>query len=111
MYHEKPKHHKGIIIVICFLAAVAAAIIIILGCRAIYNNILYSQTQQIKETVIKDCVQCYCIEGVYPSNLEYLEDNYGLIINHDKFIVSYEAFSSNVLPSVKVLVRGEESDD
>ena len=107
----KVKHHKGIIIVICFLAAVAAAIIIILGCRAIYNNILYSQTQQIKETVIKDCVQCYCSEGVYPSNLEYLEDNYGLIINHDKFIVSYEAFSSNVLPSVKVLVRGEESDD
>jgi len=48
---------------------------------------------------------CYGTEGKYPSNLEYLIDNYGLVINENKYIVYYETFGSNIRPNIKVIKR------
>ena len=50
-------------------------------------------------------MQCYAVEGSYPASLDYLEENYGLLVNHDRFIVTYEAFASNLMPQVNVLER------
>ncbi len=61
----------------------------------------------IRDTVIRCAMECYAVEGAYPASLRYLEENYGLVINHDDYIVSYNAFASNVLPEVQVLVQGE----
>lgn len=38
----------------------------------------------------------------------YLEEHYGLVINHRDYIVAYEVFAENQPPVVQVLVRGEE---
>jgi hypothetical protein len=45
------------------------------------------------------------VEGVYPPNLAYLEDNYGLQINTRDFYVHYQAFSSNLPPEVRVIAH------
>ncbi len=57
------------------------------------------------EAVHRSALQCYVVEGVYPPDLAYLEDNYGLQINTRDFYVSYEAFSSNLPPDVIVVPR------
>ena len=49
----------------------------------------------IRRTVENSARQCYVIEGVYPPDLKYLEDNYGLQINTDDFYVQYEIYASN----------------
>lgn len=59
------------------------------------------------QAVLRSAVECYCVEGAYPESLGYLEENYGLNVNHRDFIVTYEVFASNVAPDVRVLVRGE----
>jgi uncharacterized protein YabE (DUF348 family) len=59
----------------------------------------------IAQTVTDSAVQCFSIEGSYPSDLSYLEDNYGLQINHRDYYVTYETFGSNVMPSVRVMRR------
>lgn len=61
----------------------------------------------IRENVLSAAVQCYAVEGVFPPDLQYLEDNYGLVVDKDTYIVTYEAFSTNMMPDVSVLVRGE----
>ena len=61
----------------------------------------------VREAVLRSAVECYCVEGAYPESLGYLEENYGLNVNHRDFIVTYEVFASNVAPDVRVLVRGE----
>ena len=33
-------------------------------------------------------MQCYALEGAYPPNLEYLEDNYGLILDEQTLCLS-----------------------
>lgn len=62
--------------------------------------------QVTQAAVQKAIVNCYAIEGVYPPDEKYLEDHYGLVINHEKYIVQYESAGSNVMPSVKVLAKG-----
>ena len=61
----------------------------------------------IREAVRRSALQCYVVEGVYPPNLQYLEDNYGLQVNTEDYYVSYEAFASNLPPVVKVVNREE----
>ncbi len=59
----------------------------------------------IREAVERSAKQCYVVEGVYPPNLAYLKDNYGLQVNERDFYVTYEAFASNLPPTVRVTVR------
>ena len=68
--------------------------------------------EDIRETgraaVLRSAVECYTLEGAYPESLEYLEKHYGLTVNKKEYIVTYEVFADNQLPTVQVLVRGEE---
>lgn len=59
----------------------------------------------IKAEVVDAAVQCFAIEGSYPSSLAHLEDAYGLKINRNDYIVTYNCFASNVMPQVEVLAR------
>lgn len=56
----------------------------------------------IRAAVERGALQCYVVEGVYPPDLRYLEDNYGLQINTRDFYVTYDAFASNQPPTVIV---------
>ena len=59
----------------------------------------------IQEAVRRSALQCYAVEGVYPPNLAYLEENYGLQVNTNDFYVSYEAFASNLPPDIRVVSK------
>ncbi len=57
----------------------------------------------IRETVRRGALQCYVVEGVYPPDLEYLGNNYGLQINREDFYVVYRCFASNLPPEIRVI--------
>jgi len=59
----------------------------------------------LSDAIIRNAVQCYAIEGFYPPSVEYLENNYGLIVDHDKYVVSYSVFASNIMPDVDVFIK------
>lgn len=59
--------------------------------------------QILQDAVLRAVVQCYAIEGMYPPDIRYLEDNYGLVYDHDRFIVHYEVFAGNILPDITVI--------
>jgi len=63
---------------------------------------MYSQEKQIEEVIRKYAVACYAQEGAYPKDITYLEENYGLIINEDKYFYYYDLFASNILPDIEV---------
>ena len=65
-----------------------------------------AQTEaQSAASVLDAAMQCAAVEGAYPARLSYLEEHYGLIVNHQDYAVTYEAFASNVPPSVVVVPR------
>ena len=48
----------------------------------------------------------YAAEGVYPPDLAYLEEHYGVQIDEERFTVSYVVFGSNLMPDITVLEQG-----
>lgn len=59
----------------------------------------------LSDAIKRSAVQCYAIEGFYPPNIEYLEDNYGLVVNHDNYVVSYNIFASNIMPEIEIYLK------
>lgn len=62
----------------------------------------------LENAIDKAVSTCYAIEGAYPENIEYIEDNYGVVIDHKKFLVVYDILGPNVRPSVMVAPIEEE---
>lgn len=62
-------------------------------------------TVSVRESVVTAAMQCAAVEGSYPSSLSHLEQHYGLVINHDDYIVNYEWLADNIPPSVTVIAR------
>lgn len=61
----------------------------------------------IEQSIKKAVINCYAIEGVYPQDIEYIEKNYGVSINHDKYVVDYQIFAPNILPDIEVVPKGK----
>lgn len=57
----------------------------------------------LEESVQKAIVSCYAIEGRYPESVEYLEENYELIYDKDKYGIGYNVFADNVMPDVYII--------
>lgn len=95
--------------ILCLFLAVTVALLLVLAALlpGIQRNIQENSREAIRDTVLRCAVECYAVEGAYPDSLSYLEERYGLTVNHRDFIVTYEVFASNQLPEVQVLVRGE----
>ena len=63
-----------------------------------------AQNKQQLENALWHCaVACYAAEGMYPPDLKYLEDNYGVQINKERYTVKYEYIASNLMPDITVL--------
>ena len=99
------KHRRWLIALALVIAAVAA--VLLLSGR-VQRDLARQSAQSVQDAVLRSAVQCYSVEGAYPSSVDYLEEHYGLMIDHKTYIVSYDAFSSNLLPQVEVLVQGDE---
>lgn len=59
--------------------------------------------KQMEDTIQKAVLNCYAIEGNYPPTIEYVEQHYGLQIDHDRYNVFYEIFAQNIMPEITVV--------
>lgn len=66
--------------------------------------------QILYDAVNKDIVHCYSIEGMYPPNVKYIEDHYGLIYDKNKYLVDYEYFGSNIIPKVTIVSKSKKGN-
>lgn len=58
--------------------------------------------ETLERAIARASVRCYAIEGRYPPDVQYLEDNYGVQIDRSKYNVFYEGFASNLMPDITV---------
>jgi len=62
------------------------------------------QAQKLtEESIRRAAVQCYALEGIYPVNIEYLVDHYGIRPDTDRFIIHYQFIADNLLPDIDVI--------
>lgn len=108
MFHEITdaqviKRRKVHIVIACVVVALVLAAGLIVS--ALQANAREQGALALQNSIIDAAKQCCAIEGSYPSSLEHLEQYYGLSINHNDYVVSYESFAGNVMPTVVVTPR------
>ena len=63
-----------------------------------------SQQQVSLQLAIEHAItSCYALEGMYPPDLQYMKDHYGLIYDESLFYVDYQPIASNMRPVFYVL--------
>ncbi|MCR5325032.1 MAG: hypothetical protein K6E85_17380 [Lachnospiraceae bacterium] len=68
-----------------------------------FNQMSMQQDRELTLAAVrKAAVQCYADEGRYPSTLDYLVENYGITIDEDTFMVTYDCAAANVFPNISV---------
>ena len=85
------------VFITCFL------VVITLALSMTETKVQDNQTDFLADAVRRAAVQSYALEGRFPDNLAYLENNYGLIIDHKRFAVYYEPMGDNLLPQIRVI--------
>ena len=58
---------------------------------------------QLEDSVRRAAVTCYAVEGIYPPDLAYLQEHYGIQADDSNYTVFYEAFASNMMPDITVV--------
>lgn len=88
--------------------AVAAVLLLFLtGLSNLDRDRSEEGRKQLEEALRRGAVACYAAEGIYPPDLEYLEEHYGVQVDEERYAVFYEVFASNLMPDITVLERDE----
>lgn len=59
----------------------------------------------LEQAVRRCAVACYAAEGIYPPDLDYLTEHYGLRFDETRYRVFYEIFAEDLMPEITVLER------
>ena len=85
------------------LLAVAALVCFATAIDSLNAGQSAERLSQVEQAVRRSCAACYASEGVYPPDLDYLKDRYGLQVDEDSYIIHYNAVAQNLMPDITVL--------
>lgn len=90
-------------------AAVFLGVVVFFVTAAMYLNKKADErgADTLRDAIRRSSVQCYAIEGRYPPSVEYLEENYGIQIDRNRYDVFYSGFASNLMPDITVNQKEE----
>ena len=94
---------KSLSAVLATLIIVVFAVLTLNGIFSFGGNADSKRLELIRDTIKKAAVQCYAIEGSYPTDLNYLVKNYGIVLNENSYFYHYVFIGSNTMPDVSVI--------
>lgn len=87
----------------------AAAAVVLVGFASALSGLDSGREEegkrQLEEALRRACVACYAVEGVYPQDLAYLQENYGVQVDEAHYTVMYNIFAENLMPDITVLEK------
>lgn len=107
----RQKKHRGSVllaygIAIAFLAVLLVFLVVNMSDLA--QRTAEESLRSTEDGIRRAAVHCYAIEGQYPESVAYLEENYGLRIDYERYVVHYDCFADNVLPEITVFSLAED---
>ena len=95
-------------------AALAAAVLLALavwfftGMESLSSGYTRQGRQQLEDALRRSAAACYAAEGIYPPNVNYLAEHYGVQWDTERYTVFYEIFADNIMPEITVLEKSHE---
>ncbi len=90
---------------VILLAAFAAVLLLLTAAGSIGRVSAQQSRAQLETALRRAAVACYALEGVYPPDVAFLQQHYGIQIDTHRFVVDYEIFAENLMPNITVLER------
>ena len=79
-----------------------------LGISGAGTEAVNKEQTTLKQALEQSAIRTYAMTGQYPQNLDELLNDYHITYDSDKFVVEYVPNSSNLLPSISVLVLSSQ---
>ena len=102
MRTKKKNTYDIVLSAIEILLAAAIVLLLVLSFANLETSDTISGREKLEEAVRRAAVSCYTEEGVYPPNMQYIVDNYGVIVDNSKYTVHYTIFAQNIMPDITV---------
>lgn len=84
------------------ILGIVAAVIVIAAISNINTESADSGTERLETSIRRSVMACYASEGVFPPDIQYLKDRYGLQVDETKYAVIYSVFAENLMPEITV---------
>ena len=75
-----------------------------LGISVAGTEAVNKEQTTLKQALEQGAIRTYAMTGQYPQSLDELLNDYHITYDSDKFVVEYVPNSSNLLPSISVLI-------
>ncbi|MBE5766408.1 MAG: hypothetical protein E7335_04460 [Clostridiales bacterium] len=85
----------AILVLVCFLSAVSN----------LTSGRQSEDMDKLEDVLRRAAVACYAAEGIYPPDLEYLQEHYGVQIDERRYVVDYVAIADNLMPDITILEK------
>jgi len=85
-----------------------AAILVLIAVGNLEQGRQVEDIRQLEQALQRTAVACYAVEGVYPPDVAYMRQHYGLTFDESRYTVHYEPVASNLMPQIHVMVRDHE---
>lgn len=82
----------------------ALCLVFYLGISGAGKEAVNKEQTTLKQALEQGAIRTYAMTGQYPQSLDELLNDYHITYDPDKFVVEYVPNSSNLLPSISVLV-------
>jgi len=106
MTFKRKKHFRiALIDIIWILIFILIIILSSVSIRIVINTSDEEGIMITEQSIKHAAVSCYAMEGHYPEDIDYLLNNYNIIIDTDRYIVHYSAIGSNLMPDITVLSK------
>lgn len=92
------------VIKLLVIAAVLTAAVFLAG--RIGGKQEAAETEIVRSAVKNAALTCYAVEGAYPEDLDYLREHYHLAYDEERYLITYDAFASNMIPDIWVTEKG-----
>lgn len=102
MYSKNRKSHT---LIISFLLFLLIAGLFYFSTDAWSGTASKEQKATLERTLQESIVHCYCVEGRYPESLAYLQDNYGISYDKERYFVDYQPIAENIMPDITVIEK------
>ena len=88
---------------------VCLAVLVLIAASNLDQGKQEEDLRQLEQVLQKTAVACYAVEGVYPPDVAYMREHYGLTYDESRYVVHYKLVASNIMPVIDVMVRNHET--
>ena len=96
-------NRRDLIKLLAIVAVLAAAVLLVNRISSAQDS---AETDIVRDAVKNAALTCYAVEGAYPDSVDYLREHYHLAYDEDRYLITYDAFASNMIPDIWVTERG-----